>query len=414
MMYRHSCGISFIAAAVALSACVALTGCGSSSANKTKISFFSYFSKSQIGNTVAAFEKKYPDIQIDMSTAPNPAQYVQTLQTRLAGGKPPTVFNITMDNRGDVLKSGAAEPLDGKSFLQGIDKQNFSLFTYGGKTLAMPVSAWFSGMFYNKKIVASVGYKKFPSTWDDFIVMCQKINKTGKTGYLEDFNSQPAPSLAGLIGSSYGKRGITDPDQSIWNGKTTFSSEWKQPLKEWEKGIHGGVIQKKSIGLSGDQIKNEFITGNLAVYRSGPWDVSDLNKSNIDWAAAPMPAIKGAKPWITGGPDQGFAIASHTDAKEKAAAEKFLAFLNSKEGLKTFTTDAGTISLSHKYTSKPVAKLAGLVKELKAGHYYWYNWGKSPTVMSTLMISEQQQLVQGKITPSQLLSALDTKWRTLK
>ena len=388
--------------------------CGSSSANTTTISFYSYFAKNQIGTVVDDFEKANPDIKLDVSYGQNPSQYVQTLQTRLAGGKPPTVFNLTMDNRTDVMNSGAAMDLKNESFTKGIDPANFQPFQQDGKTYGMPVTAWFSGMFYNKKILAAAGYKTLPASWDEFIAMSKKIDASGKTAYLEDFNSQPSPSLAGLLGSSYGKKNDTNPDNDIWTGKATFSENWKEAVNEWDQGIKEGAIPQKSIGVSGDQIKNEFVSGNLAVYRSGPWDISDLAQSGIDYGVAPMPAVKGAKPWITGGPDQGFAIAAKASAKEQAAGKKFLTFLNSKQGLKDFTSAAGTVSLSSKYSSTPAKEIASLVNDyLKKNHAYWINWGKSPTAMSTTMIAEQQQLVQGKITTSQFLKALDDKWKTL-
>ena len=393
---------------------VPLAACGSSSSGSTEISFYSYFGKSQLGSLVADFEKKNPDIKVDVSYGQSPSQYVQTLQTRLAGGKPPTIFNLTMDNRTDVMSSGAAMDLTGKGFLKGISVSNFKLFQQNGKTYGMPVTAWFSGMFYNKKLLADAGYRTFPTTWDDFITMCKKVNSQGKTAYLEDFNSQPSPSLAGLIGSWYGKEKSAAPDFDIWDGKATFATNWRQAVNEWAKGVKDGAIPQKSIGISGDQIKNEFVSGSLAVYRSGPWDLSDLNQAGIDYGVAPMPAVDGATPWITGGPDQGFAIAAKASAAQQKAAEKFLAFLNSEQGLKDFSTAAGTVSLSSRYKSTPNAKVADLVNNyLDKNEAYWINWGKSPTAMSTTMIAEQQQFVQGKITTSQFLKALDDKWKTL-
>ena len=176
------------------------------------------------------------------------------------------------------------------------------------------------------------------------------------------------------------------------------------------------MIPQKSVGLSANQVKQEFVSGNLGVMRSGPWDLPDLQKSGIDFGVAPFPAYsKEDGQWINGGPDQGFAIASKASDKEKAAAKKFLAYLNSEEGLKAFTSAAGTLSLSSKYNAEPPAELKDVVDNyFKQNKFYWVNWPKSPTVMSTEDIAQQQKIVQGQISAKDAAKALDAKWATLK
>lgn len=410
--------------AVALTAAAAMVvpmaACGSSTAGnsgQTKISFYSYFKQNQIGDVVKDFEKKNPDIKVDVQYGQDPAQYVSTLQTRLAGGKAPTIFNLTMDNRVDVMNSGAAADLTGGDFLDGIDETNFTLFQQDGKTYGMPVSAWVGAFFYNKDILQKAGYDEFPKTWDEFIEMGKKINDSGSTAFLEDFNTQIAGSFVGLLASYYGEQGKTgDLDEDIWNGKSTFAKDWTPVFEKWEDAVKAGVIPQKSVGLSADQVKQEFVSGSLAVMRSGPWDLADIEKSGINFAVAPFPAFsKEDGQWINGGPDQGFAISAKASDKEKAAAEKFLGYLNSEEGLKVFTTAAGTLSLSSNYTAEAPDALKDVVDNyFKENKFYWVNWPKSPTVMSTEDIAQQQKLVQGQISAKDAAEALDAKWATLK
>lgn len=406
-----------VAATAAMVVPMAACGSGTAGGGKTKISFYSYFKDNQIGEVVKGFEKKNPDITLDVQYGQDPAQYISTLQTRLAGGKPPTIFNLTMDNRTDVMKSGAALDISGEDFLYGIDDTNFALFQQDGKTYGMPVSAWVGAFFYNKDILKKAGCDKFPKTWDEFIEMGKKINSNGSTAFLEDFNTQIAGSFTGLLASYYGEQGKSgDLDADIWSGKSTFTKDWTPVFKRWEAAAKAGVIPQKSVGLSADQVKQEFVSGNLGVMRSGPWDLPDLQKSDIDFGVAPFPAYsKEDGQWINGGPDQGFAIASKASDKEKAAAKKFLAYLNSEEGLKAFTSAAGTLSLSSKYNAEPPAELKDVVDNyFKQNKFYWVNWPKSPTVMSTEGIAQQQKIVQGQISAKDAAKALDAKWATLK
>ena len=124
---------------------VPMAACGSGTAGggKTKISFYSYFKDNQIGEVVKGFEKKNPDITLDVQYGQDPAQYISTLRPRTCWWQDlPTIFNLTMDNRTDVTKSGAALDISGEDFLYGIDDTNFALFQQdGSKTYGMPVSA---------------------------------------------------------------------------------------------------------------------------------------------------------------------------------------------------------------------------------------------------------------------------------
>lgn len=96
-------------------------------------------------------------------------------------------------------------------------------------------------------------------------------------------------------------------------------------------------------------------------------------------------------------------------------SQKFLAYLNSEEGLEAFTSAAGTLSLSSKYNAEPPAELKDVVDNyFKQNKFYWVNWPKSPTVMSTEDIAQQQKIVQGQISAKEAAKALDAKWATLK
>lgn len=404
-----------VGAAAAATLIVPLAACGSNTAGgsseKVNISFYSYFKKDQIGDVVKGFEKANPNVHIDVQYGQNPSQYLQTLQTRISANKPPTIFNITMDNRTDVMKSGAALDLKGSSFLKGIADSNFNLFTLNNKIYGMPVTAWMGEMFYNKDILKDAGYKEFPKTWDDFIAMGKKINSMGKNAFLEDFNTQPSGTLEALLASYYASQGNKVQDEKIFSGKSTFEKEWIGPLTEWDNAVKAGVIPKKSIGLSADQVKQAFLTGQVAVMRSGSWDLPDIIKSGVKFGVAPMPAFKDGEQWINGGPDQGFAISAKATAKQQDAAKKFLTYLNSKPGLEAFTKAAGTVSLSDVYRNEPPSQLKMVYeKYFKPNHFYWVNFAKNPTAMSDTMIKLQQQMVNGQITPADFAKAMDKQW----
>lgn len=404
--------VRIVGAATASAALVApLAACGDD--GKVRLTLLSYFNKTQIGKVIDDFERANPSIQIELQTSQN---YVQTLQTRLAGGEPPTIFNLTMDNRTDVMKSGAALDLTGSDFFEGIDDSNVTLFRKDGKTYAMPVTAWYGGLVYNKDLLKQAGYDEFPATWDEFLDMGRALKSMGVTPLLDsNVNSQPSGIFVGLLASYYASKGSTRMDEDIWDGSTTFRKEWTPVFEQYYRMVEDGVLGQQTLGIDGDQEKSEFVNGNTAVYRSGPWDLDTLRESGIDFGVAPFPAYPGGEPWINGGPDQGFAIAANASEAKQEAARKFLAFLNSEQGLKDFTSGAGTQSLSDKYTADIPEEFSGLVADyLQKNKFYWVNWGKAATTMVSEDVAVQQQLIQGKLTPLQAAEKLDDAWDSAK
>ena len=406
--------VKIVGAAVASALLVApLAACGGNSAGKVKLTFLSYFNKTQIGKVIDDFEEANPNIQIEMQTSKN---YVQTLQTRLAGGEPPTIFNLTMDNRTDVMKSGAALDLTGSDFFDGIDDSNFTLFQKDGKTYGMPVTAWYGGIVYNKDLLKKAGYDEFPKTWDEFLDMGKKLKSMGVTPLLDsNVNTQPSGIFVGLLASYYAGEGSTQMDEDIWNGKTTFSKEWTPVFEQYYRMVEDGILGQETLGIDGDQEKSEFMNGNTALYRSGPWDLDTLRKSGINFGVAAFPAYPSSEQWINGGPDQGFAIAAKASKEKQEAAKKFLAFLNSEQGLKDFTSGAGTQSISSKYTAEVPDEFKEIVTDyLQKGKFYWVNWGKAATTMVSADVAAQQQLIQGKLTPAAAAAKLDDTWNSVK
>jgi ABC-type glycerol-3-phosphate transport system substrate-binding protein len=174
-------------------------------------------------------------------------------------------------------------------------------------------------------------------------------------------------------------------------------------------------MPRSVVGVSQDQIKQEFMTGQLAMYRSGSWDFADLDTSGVEYAMAPFPALSGGEPFVGGGPDSPYVISAKISGAKLAAAEKFLSFVNSAEGLKLASKSFDVISTSKAYSTKVPAQMEDVYKDyLKAGKYYWLNVPSGFATMSQQMIAQWELLIQGSATPQQVTDALDKAWASVK
>ncbi|WIB65261.1 extracellular solute-binding protein [Curtobacterium sp. MCBD17_040] len=396
----------------------ALAGCSSgssSSGGTTTISYLSYFNDSVMRPVIKEFEKENPKIKVKLSSEADPSNYAQALQTRISGNKTPDIFNLTGANQYDIMSNHLALDLTGQSSLDGIAKSNFASYKLDGKIYGLPVTGWASGIVYNKAILKKIGYSAPPTTLTAFVKMGEKLKTAGYTPYLED-ETEFSPSLSALIGSYYQLHGDEQGDNIVLNGKTTFAKEWTPALEEWKKDyIDTGIIPQSSLGLTSDQALQAFVSGQTAMYRTGAWDIATLKKSKVDYGFSPFPGYPGGKPSVGGGADVAFAVSSKVSGATKTASEKFLSFLNSKPGLKSFSTSYGDPSISSKYTTSVDPAIAALFNTyLAKGDAYWMTFTKGANTMSNQVYSQEQALVSGKTTPAAFAKSMDTTWKSVK
>lgn len=393
-----------------------LTACSAGSeSGVTTISYYSWWNQKSVQPMVDEFEKENPKIKIDLSAAQGAsADYTQTLTTRMSGGQEPDVFHLSTDTFKQLTDGGYVRDITNEPFMKSIDPAAKSLYTKDGKVYGMSPTAWAGAIIYNKDLLKKAGYSSVPTTFDEFLTMGKKLKSMGVTPYMEA-PASASGSFQPMLGGYYAKQGDEENDTAIYDGKTTFSEAWTPLLKQWNELVTSGVLPKDVVGVNADQIKQEFMTGQLAMYRSGPWDFTDLDSSGVKYSAAPFPALKGGEPFIGGGPDSPYAISSKISGAKLKAAEKFLAFANSAEGLKIASKNLQVISTSSEYDTKVPAQLKEVYTDyLKPGKYYWLNFPAGATTMSQEMIAEWQLLIQGKATPAEVTAALDQKWATVK
>lgn len=400
---------AIVAAIGAVAMIVPMAACGSGSADSgNSLTVYSYYNKATMDPVVAAFEKANPDIKVQISYGQGDSEYNSTLQTRIAGNQAPDVFNLDGNNRADLMSNGAAADITGADYLKGIDSSYLSDYTKDGKVYGLSISGWLAGIVYNKDLLKKVGYDSVPDNLDDFATLAKKLKDAGITPYLEN-GQEMSGSLIGLIGSADQKTGTEE-----FGDGSTFEKAWLGPLKAWNDGfIKSGALPEEATGLNADQVKQSFINGETAMYRTGGWDVADIKAAGVNYGFAPFPAYDGSEPYVNGGADPAFSISATT--KHQDSAKKFLAFMNSAEGLKLFTTAYGSASISDNYKSEVDEQIKPLYDDyFFKGKFSWVSFAKGSTAMSAEVIAQQQGIQGGTVTPADAAKNLDAKWDTVK
>ena len=400
-----------LAAAVGAVAMIApISACGSSGASGggNTLTVYSYYNKATMAPVVQAFKKANPGVNVEIAYGNGDSDYNSTLQTRIAGNQAPDVFNLSGNNANDLMSNGAAADLTGSDFLKGIDQSYLDAYSKDGKVYGLSISGWLAGIVYNKDLLKEAGYDAVPDNLGDFAKLAGALKSKGVTPYLEN-GQEMSGSLIGLMGSLEKKSGVDG-----FADQKNITKTWQKGLEEWDNGfIKSGALPDEATGLNADQVKQSFLNGETAMYRTGGWDVTDLKAAGVNYGFAPFPAAEGGDPYVDGGADPAFAISSQS--KHQDLAKKFLSFMNSKEGLKLFTTGYGSASISKNYTSDVDEQIKPLYDDyFFKNKYYWVSFAKGSTAMSAEVIAQQQGVQGGQSTPAEAAKNINAKWESVQ
>lgn len=418
-MTRTSSLRTVIGAGAAFAMIASLAGCGGGAdAGKTQLTFFANNTQDLYQPIIDAFEKANPDVKVKFSTTNgSQAGYQQTLQTRISGGQLADVFVAPPEQLNDLVRNNCVKDLTDEAFMDRIGDTNKAQSTVDGKVYSMSVTAWTNAYAYNKDLLAKAGYDAIPETWDEFIDMLKDLKDAGvDKPYLE-----PKAGLGALVEGWIGydsSQQDTSVDQMIGDGDATFADLYTPYYEEWARLFDEGVMGSEVTGLADDQVRSEFAAGRLAVMPSGYWDVNTFNDAGINYAFGRMPMLhEGDTPFAPGSADSGYAINAKIDGDELKAAEAFLDFLSSEEGLGLIQSSLGLIPATKNYTPEIDESFTEPYDlYLATGNVYlntlgWPASGRSALRAETF--SQLQQVALGSISPQQAAANLDTKLKTL-
>ena len=333
-----------------------------------------------------------------------------TLQARILSGTAADVFAIAAENKTNLIDNGAVADLTDEPFMANLTQFNKDTYGKDGRTYGASISSWGGGIMYNKKLLAEAGVTEFPTSWDEFLTVSGKLKDQGvQYPFLESVQAMPIV-VAAFVGSENAAMGGT-LDKGIFDGSSSFAATWTEPVTVWNELYSQGLAPKDVVGLTGDQVRDEFIAGRAAMIPAGPWEVSPIRKGNpdLDIELAPVPGMSGPEPYLAGAASPGLAI--NAKAKNAEAAKKFLAFYTSAQAVAMYNEATDAITTTADF--KPVIdeSLKPIVEPVRAGEIYLPQiaWERCQDALNIEATAQLQQVVQGKTSPGDAAAALDAK-----
>ncbi|MDT3426007.1 raffinose/stachyose/melibiose transport system substrate-binding protein [Paenibacillus forsythiae] len=301
-----------------------------------------------------AFEKANPDIKLDIETIPY-NDYPVKLNTTAAGGNLPDL--ILMIGGGSmfeqIARSGSLMPIDD---MMGNWKEDFlpaskiKEFNVDGKQYGIPGEiSYATVIYYNKKIMKDAGYTEFPKTYEAFKAMVKDLKAKNITP-ISYGNKTGSVLLASLLSPLNERISGSGLYEEIKSGKQKFTdTEFMTALKDIKELSDMGAFNVDLNSIDNVQATNLFLSGKSAMYIDGSWGAKQISKdkaADFEVGFALFPQIEGGKGSMSAMPaatNQGVVLNAKLDDAKKAAAEKFLQFMYSKESYQNIIRDGNMV-----------------------------------------------------------------------
>lgn len=289
---------------------------------------------------VAAFEKAYPKVKVNLVNAGTSTDEYTKLQNAIkAGTGGPDVAQVEYYAFPQFALSNSL--LDLSSYGFGALKSKFTASTWNhvdidGKIDGLPQDSGPMAMFYNKTIFDK--YKlTVPTTWDEYIADAKKLTAADPTKFITNDTGDPGFATS-MIWQAGGHPFTVDGDKVSINLADAGTAKW---TAEWDQLIQGKLLSP--ITSWSDEWFKGLGDGSIATLITGAWMPGNLEASvpqaSGDWRVAPIPTYDGKTAVTAENGGSGEAVLKQS--KNPALAAGFLQWLNSSAASTKVFGDSG-------------------------------------------------------------------------
>src|SRR3984885_10335997 len=293
MMKALGLGAAAIAGPGLVAGCASSGGATRIVLEETKPEVVPYFD-----NLVAKFNASQSQVVVSHdSTSSLIAEFVR--------GDPPDIdcdnYNLTTSI---FVARGVLADLAGLPQAKTIDPNIQALVTqyasYKGETSVLPYSVAAEGVIYNRDLFDKVGVSAVPTTWSEFLAVCEKFKSAGITPiyqtYGDTWTTQQGLfdyTVGGMVDVAAFYKQLLAEGTNLGSGSSApFSKDFTAPCKQ---------MLALTPYFNADSIAKHYGDGNLAfangqagMYMQGPWAVGDIVAINpkLKMGTFPLPVTE--------------------------------------------------------------------------------------------------------------------------
>jgi len=246
----------------------------------------------EIDQMVQIFEAAHPNIKVKVETA-SFDDYFTKLQTLIAGGTAPDVFELNYENfvtyaaKGLLLDLSPTMQADTTLDASVYSERANSAFSYNGMQLGLPATFSTVVLYYNKDLFdkAGVAYPTADWTWADAVEAGKKLN-------------DPANGVWGLYSGvqfwEFYKKAAQNNCKFFNDDQTEVlinSAECVQALQTMVDLVKTDKVVPSAADMGGQSDGDMFTSGKLAMDVSGIWMFSAYKAAPFQWDITVEPGM---------------------------------------------------------------------------------------------------------------------------
>jgi len=294
---------------------------------------------------IAAFQKMYPDITVNVEYFKGGTTYDGIVSTRGIGGELDFYAAQPGGQLSAYVASNYALDLTGQPFLQRVTPGEVAAGTINGKTYGVSQATSTMCVFYNKEIFKQLGLT-VPNTWEEFLAICDALKKAGITPLVAGF-SQPyiAQNFFKMMASHKDPAGAPDLWIKIDKKQMTLRDEPYPTIFNAMKLLYDrGYYPKGVEGIDKDGAAALFAQKKVAMDVEGTWRIGPIAKTEgaPDFGIFEIPFQGDPNVKVTVvHPNQAHLI--FPQSKHKEAALKFYDFMMTKEMMEIYSNTTNQV-----------------------------------------------------------------------
>jgi N-acetylglucosamine transport system substrate-binding protein len=297
------------------------------------------------------YQKAFPKAKINHQGI---VEIGKTLQPRFAGGTPPDMVNnsgsgamdfgaLVADKQlADLTPLWDAPSVDdtSKKVRDTVVNGTIEVGAFNGTPYVLYYVSTVFGLWYSAKLFKEKGWTP-PTTWDDFVKLCDDIKKAGITPYgyaganAAYYQYNVILTSAAKIGGAEVLKNIDNLEDGAWTAEPV-----KKAADAWAQ-IGGSRSNKAFEGLKHTDVQLQQNQYKVAFYPSGDWLPNEQTKdapADFEYKMIPNPGMSGDKmsaAAVRATAGEGYVVPEK--AKNKAGGMEYLRQMLSKAGGKGFS-----------------------------------------------------------------------------
>jgi multiple sugar transport system substrate-binding protein len=274
-----------------------------------------------IQHAIARFNKKYPNVQVDLQMdviSTGWGDYVTKVLGQFTAGEAADVYGTAIETFQAFASRDLWMPLDdyvkSNPGFSDFAPSLFELSSYKGKIMYMPIT-WNNIMVnFNQDLFdkAGVPYPKPGWTWDEFREVAKKLTIKDSSGNVTQYGYE-VPNQNFFVQPWFLTNG-TSPLNADWTGSNMTDPKVAESLQFLHDLIH---VDGVSPIPGNDTLDNQFFAGQVAMISRGHWIVQGCKDNNVKLDVV-GPAAKSSGTTVLG--FGGYAINKATKNAELAQA----------------------------------------------------------------------------------------------